>query len=77
MALKSCPFCGGYARLERRSKTVVNGERAFNTYVRCTVCDARGARFLLQDFPCSSEAHKAATKAWEGRANNEPVQDRT
>lgn len=67
MRLRACPFCGGYAKLERRSKTVVNGEKTFNTYVRCTACDARGARFLLQDFPTTADAHRAAVDAWEGR----------
>lgn len=71
MRLRACPFCGGYAKLERHSKTVVRGETARTSYVRCTVCDARGARFLHQEFLTPSDAFAAAVDAWNGRVKED------
>ena len=45
--IKNCPFCGGFAKLEGKSKTMIKGELKYVTYVRCTLCDSRGKRVLL------------------------------
>ena len=69
-ALKPCPFCGGKARTEKKSKTIIKGETAMNTYVRCTKCDARGERFLYRDFDTVEEARHRAREAWNRRVGN-------
>lgn len=45
--IKNCPFCGGLAKLEQKSKTVIKGELAYVTYVRCVKCCAHGRRVRL------------------------------
>ena len=47
--IKRCPFCGGYSTLAKKSKTIIKGELAYNTYVYCTDCQSRGRRVLLDD----------------------------
>ena len=65
--IKRCPFCGGYALLERHSKTVVNGKPEKCCYIRCTKCDARGSRFIYSEFESTITAHKMAKINWNKR----------
>jgi Lar family restriction alleviation protein len=53
--LKSCPFCGGEARM-----FTLNNENASRVryYVRCRKCDARTGRHVSQ---------RLAEKAWNKR----------
>ena len=65
--IKKCPFCGGFGKLLKRNKTVVNGNLEYNCYVTCTKCGARGARFLFKDFESRSVARKVAVDTWNRR----------
>lgn len=65
--IKSCPFCGGYSRLERKSKTVIKGEQKYVTYVRCCECDVRGPRLLLSDNCDVTRTREIAIKRWNRR----------
>lgn len=67
--IKPCPFCGGYAKLEPRSKTVIHGKPTYVTYVRCVNCDARGNRVILIDDDRHS-SRELAIKYWNRRVNN-------
>lgn len=63
--VKVCPLCGGYARLEPRSKTVIKGEVQYIAYCRCVECDVRGPRVLLGSDP--HKARESAIKRWNRR----------
>lgn len=54
--LKSCPFCGMWARYK------FNGSEGF---VECGFCRARGPKFNLSDEICVKDS---AIFAWEKRA---------
>ena len=72
--IKRCPMCGGYSVLERKSKTVIKGEPRYVTYVRCTQCDARGPRILLDDangVSSVTEARQIAIKYWNRRVGKD------
>lgn len=69
--MKPCPFCGGEAILERKSRTVVHGATRRNTYVRCTQCDSRGRRFLYFEFDPKKQAENEAVNAWNRRVTDE------
>lgn len=68
--IKNCPFCGGYAKLEGKSKTIIKGELRYVTYVRCVVCDGRSRRVLMD---CDDFEHGVvgarleAVEAWNTR----------
>lgn len=64
--VKPCPLCGGYAKLERKSKTIIKGEQRYITYVRCCDCDVRGPRVLLGNNV--TYAREIAIKRWNRRA---------
>lgn len=68
-SVKRCPFCGGYGKLLKRNKTVVNGMMEYNCYVTCVRCGARGERFLFRDFADRETARKAAAKSWNRRVS--------
>ena len=65
--IKSCPFCGGYSKLEPKSKTVISGELAYVTYVRYTKCNSHGRRFRLNDNEDVQIPRKKAIDAWNRR----------
>ena len=71
--LKSCPFCGGSAVLERSSRCFNRGKEDRAAYVRCTLCEARTGRVFLSEFGCSSSSGKAedlAVASWNTRRVN-------
>lgn len=68
--IKRCPFCDGIAMLETKSKTMIKGELRYTTYVRCTRCDSRGKRILLDYREPESGvvgARYEAVEAWNTR----------
>ncbi len=67
--IKNCPFCGGFAKLESKSKTIIDGELAYVTYVRCVKCCAHGRRFRLWDGKDPRVIRKKAIDAWNRRVN--------
>ena len=69
VTIKSCPLCGGFSKLERRSKTIVDGQVKYMAYVRCTVCDCRGPRIMLGSD--STGARRIAVSKRNRRTNNE------
>ena len=63
--IKPCPFCGGFAKLEPKSKTYIKGEFAYVTYVRCVACNSHGRRVTLGE-----DIHKSrliAIQNWNRR----------
>lgn len=56
--LKSCPFCGGEAKLIDSSRRL--------SYVRCSKCGAETDSFEMSVEYCSNEK---AAEAWNQRAN--------
>lgn len=64
--VKSCPCCGGFAMLERKSRTIIKGEQRYVTYVRCVDCDMRGPRILLATANVTL-ARQIAIKRWNRR----------
>lgn len=62
--IKSCPFCGGNARLKRKNRTVIGSAIKRNTYVYCPNCDVRGKRFLYEDY---KDAEQRGIEAWNER----------
>ena len=69
-ALKTCPFCGGKALLERSHRAFINGETTKVAFVRCAECNARSGRVNIADYghtSCSSEAENKAIKMWNRR----------
>ena len=67
--VKPCPLCGGYSKLEAKSKTVINGEIKYTTYCRCCDCDCRGPRVLIGKDP--TVARKLALERWNRRVADE------
>lgn len=65
--IKACPFCGSYAKLRRKNRTIINGQTVRNTFIYCPVCDARGTRILYNDFETSEEAEQEAKNMWNRR----------
>ena len=63
--IKTCPMCGGTAKLEPRSKTMIGGEQRYTTYCRCVDCDLRGPRILIGANP--RVARETAIKRWNRR----------
>lgn len=63
--IENCPLCGGYAKLEKKSKTFINGETKYIAYVRCIRCDCRGPRHVLGNDPY--EARNSAVLEWNRR----------
>lgn len=65
----TCPFCGGYSDLVRKSKTIVHGLTRYTTYVECKVCRCRGKRFLLDEYETPKIARRKAIDSWNTRSN--------
>ena len=65
--IKKCPFCGSYAKLRKKNRTVINGQTVRNTYIYCPICDSRGGRVLYKDFDTSDEAEQEAKNLWNRR----------
>ena len=67
--VKSCPMCGGYSKLEARSKTIIKGELRYTTYCRCCDCGLRGPRVLLSrdNEHNAQEARRTAVERWNRR----------
>lgn len=68
--LKPCPFCGGEALLERKSRCFNKGKSEHAAYVRCNSCNARSPRIFFSWYGKTStceEAVKVAVTAWNGR----------
>lgn len=68
--LKSCPFCGGLAYLEKKHRAFVDGQTTIVTFVRCIECNARSGRERLSDYgrtAASAEAINNAIKNWNKR----------
>ena len=67
-----CPFCGGAAYLEKKSRAFVGGETCIVTFVRCVECNARSGRIKVSDFgkvkTYSPEASRMAIQKWNMRA---------
>ena len=63
--IKPCPFCGGYAKLEHRSKTYIKGELNYVTYVRCVECNAHGRRVTIHENPIIARTY--AIQNWNRR----------
>jgi len=60
-----CPFCGGFSKLEPKSKTMIKGQLTYVTYCRCVKCDSRGSRIIIEDNPI--EARRLAVESWNRR----------
>ena len=72
--LKPCPFCGGEARLESNSRGYFGGESCKITFVTCTKCHARTAKFKLpdaEDLEGRRTARTLAVEYWNRRGNAE------
>ena len=67
--IKSCPMCGGYSKLEAKSKTIIQGELKYTTYCRCCDCGLRGPRVLIG--ANSSESRRIAIERWNRRVTDE------
>ena len=68
--MKLCPFCGGLPILEKSSRTILHGKATRVAFVRCGDCEARTARYSVEDFGHTSysiEAVKAAVDHWNQR----------
>ena len=65
----TCPFCGGYSDLVRKSKTIVHGIVRHTTYVECKACHCRGKRFLLDEYETPKIARQKAIDSWNNRSN--------
>lgn len=63
--VKRCPLCGGYSKLEPKSKTIIKGKQEMITYCRCVECDARGPRVVIGSDP--SIAREIAIMRWNRR----------
>ncbi|MCR5776651.1 MAG: Lar family restriction alleviation protein [Lachnospiraceae bacterium] len=69
--LKLCPFCGGLPKTVTKSKTMIQGKPNRNYYVQCTRCDARGSRFIIEDFDNDPIMTKLqAINAWNSRVDS-------
>ena len=66
--LKSCPFCGGHAFLER-SGASIKGNYMRAAFVRCGRCYARTERVLFydEDTEGRQKAKRDAIAAWNMR----------
>jgi len=67
--IKPCPFCGGYAVLEQKSKTYIKGELAYVTYCRCTKCHSHGRRVRIYDD--AQKSRLIAIQNWNRRVNDD------
>lgn len=70
--IKSCPFCGGRAVLERSHRAFIDGETTRVALIRCTVCNARSGRYKLSDYgrtSSSKDACEHAIAAWNRRVS--------
>lgn len=68
--IRSCPFCGGRAYLERKFRAFIGGETTLVSFVRCVECNARSGRVKLSDFGKTSrscQAEKLAVENWNKR----------
>ena len=72
MKVNTCPLCNGYSKLEKKSKTVINGFTDYVTYCRCTQCDCRGPRVRLADFDNPTDARQLAVDKWNNRVFDVP-----
>ena len=71
--LKTCPFCGGQAVIERNHRAFIDGVSTRVAFVRCKSCNARTSRFKLEDYGCTSHSSVAVQKAmevWNTRVDN-------
>ncbi len=69
--LKSCPFCGGEAVIEKNHRAFINGVSTRVSFVHCKKCNARTGRFKLEDYGCTSHSNTAvknAIEAWNKRS---------
>ena len=72
--LKPCPFCGGEAVLERRSRAFINARTTRVSYVYCRNCNARTERIPLEKYGKSSSSYEAnaeAIAAWNRRVESD------
>lgn len=67
MKIKVCPLCNGFSNIVKKSKTIVQGNLEYTTYVECKVCHCRGPRFLFRDFEDPRDARLEAIKSWNRR----------
>lgn len=70
--LRTCPFCGGHARLETHMRTVIKGNVERVAYVYCTVCNARTERVRLSKYDRTSHSDDAESEAvnrWNSRVD--------
>lgn len=68
--LKSCPFCGEKAHLEKNQRAFVNGISKRVACVRCPKCGIYGTKIPLDDYGCTShstQAEKRAVELWNRR----------
>lgn len=65
MRLKSCPFCGGEAYLEKSSRVYYRGKTEKAAYVRCLNCQARTGKVMISDYGFTSHSKEAEDKAVE------------
>lgn len=63
--LKPCPHCGGKGYLEEDSRAFMDGESVRCSFVWCTKCHARSAKFNIK--PSRGEAVSKAVAAWNER----------
>ena len=67
--IKKCPFCGGFSTLAYKSKTIIQGELTFITYVYCKDCNSRGRRVVLdEDGRTPRESRELAISHWNRRS---------
>ena len=67
LEIKTCPLCDGFSSMVRKSKTIVQGQQEFTTYVECKICRCRGPRCLFRDFASPTEARQKAVEMWNRR----------
>lgn len=68
--LKTCPFCGGGAYIEKKHRAFIDGQTALVTFVRCVECNARTGREKISDYGRTSTSSEAVAKViakWNGR----------
>ena len=65
MRLKSCPFCGGEAYLEKSSRVYYRGKTEKAANVRCLNCQARTGKVMISDYGFTSHSKEAEDKAVE------------
>ena len=65
--LKPCPFCGGKARIELRSKTFLQKRQVKCSYVKCTQCHVHSGKIELAKFDKSGDAWREVVNNWNTR----------